>query len=848
MIYLVLVEMEAESNNRNLPILASVAANAIPSEETVYLGVNRGHITKCKEDLSILSTTDAKHDFGGKSSPEYIENAVKRFIPHWMTSRTYPSLSEETAFKLVVGEEIETVFRTILTNNNVGELNLVNPRRKYLTYGVTRESLKSGADLQNFLKKTTNAQNHIFSIDFDNQHLLELAKIGPVVPNANIFVVNSRETIADPAPKTIVDLKKNIKKYMGNTGIKLIQLHDSDPNNVSYTMFDDYQLDILNDFYSNLNIELAPIDRKTNNTKIIITSVDGGYSKVILNPKKEGSIASGIEKLVKFLSPKNAFDDQVQIVQKRAGDWLQALSCLQNTRPYTPLLPPEAPYILVTHDRVLLSYALYIGVNVIFLKAKHGDSPQSVVLFYNNIEQKKISFKTSLEQFWKINGPQRLEFAFQLRERLIAETNAKNQQESFILTQLLEAMIQAKAENKPNKFNTKCTDYIKTLLRNIIRKEKMESLNNTTTTIRQENTAEIIAQFSNITDENEEYLKNIQNFVTICEQNITQYGADINKATINAAKITDITIELEKRVRLESPQYLKKNNCKDADFTGRTPRHKPYISALLEFLQDNEAQATANLLSILNNNIQLGGGGYEEAKVLIEQLEYQNAHPDNYINYNYFSFADTEEDPTVSEIFINLYEYQFQSVQKLLSVKGANIELTYRFMAIVINDFIVKDDFIAEDDYLQYKNAVIREFTSIHPKNWIPYFSEKNNNSNPSRTSQLCMDCIEHFYTFNYLNSMRSVPNKRQTVKNHNPKELPTVNKLKLAHKNRTMKKFKRKRNAALSTKRQLSYLAPHNPFQEEEEYSPPHIPAGGNRTNKSNKLKKTRRRQRQPS
>jgi hypothetical protein len=820
-------------NNMNLPILASVAANVIPLEEIVYLGVNRSNIEKCKEDLSILSTTDAKHDFGGKSSPEYIISAVQRFTPHWMITRTYPSLSEETAFKLVVGEEIEQVFRRVLTNNNVSQLNLVNPKRNYLTYGVSRASLQSGADLQNFLQKTTGAQNHIFSIDFDNQHLLELAKIGPLVPNANIFVVNSRETIADPAPKTIVDLKKNIKKYMGNTGIKLTQLHDSEPNNVNYTMFDDYQLDILNDFYSSLNIELAPIDRKTNNTKVIITSPDGGYSKVILNPKKEGSIASGIEKLVKFFSKKNEFDNQVQIVQKRAGDWLQALSCLQNMRSYEPLLPPEAPYILVTHDRVLLSYALYIGVNVIFLKQENRSEnmPQSIILFYNNIEQKKISFKTSLEKFWKINGPQRLEFAFELRGRLIAEAIAKNEQDSLLLNTFLNAMAEAKAENKPRRFNTKCTDYIETLLRIIIRNEKMESLYKTQATIRQEDTAEIIAQFSNITDENEQNLKQIQDFLTICEENITKYGNNINKATINAAIITDITMGLEKRVRLESPQYLKKNNCKDVEFSGGNPNHKPYINALLKFLQDNEPQATVNLLSILNNNIQFGGS--EEAEALIANLEHQNLTPENYINYNYFSFADNEEGPTVSEIFINLYEYQFQAVQKLLSVRDANIELTYRFMEIIINDFIV------EDDDLQYKNAVFQEFKSINPQNWVGVISGKNNNY-PSRIIQLCMDCIEHFYTFEYLNNYnmpRSVFNITQKLKTRNPKQLPTLTNRRNARTATAMRTLKRKRNTALLTKRQLQTL-------QEEQY-PPTIPAGGSRTNK---FKKTRKRQGQHS
>jgi hypothetical protein len=357
----------------------------------------------------------------------------------------------------------------------------------------------------------------------------------------------------------------------------------------------------------------------------------------------------------------------------------------------------------------------------------------------------------------------------------------------------------------------------------------MESLYKTQATILQESTPEIIAQFSNITDENEQILKPVQEFISICEENITKYGNDINKSTINAAIITDITMGLEKRVRLESPQYLKKNNCKEVDFNGRNSLHKPYINALLKFLQDNEPQATVNLLSILNNNIQFGGS--EEAEALIANLEHQNLTPENYINYNYFSFADNEEGPTVSEIFINLYEYQFQAVQKLLSVRDANIELTYRFMEIIINDFIV------EDDDLQYKNAVFQEFKSINPQNWVGVISEKNNNY-PSRIIQLCMDCVEHFYTFEYLNNYnmpRSVFNITRKLKTRNPKQQPTLTNRRNARRTRAMKTFRRKRNDALLTKRQQQA------FQEEQ--YPPYIPAGGRRTNK---FKKTRKRQRQ--
>ena len=171
-------------------------------------------------------------------------------------------------------------------------------------------------------------------------------------------------------------------------------------------------------------------------------------------------------------------------------------------------------------------------------------------------------------------------------------------------------------------------------------------------------------------------------------------------------------------------------------------------------------------------------------------------------------------------------------------------------MAIVINDFIVKEDFIVEDDYLQYKNAVIQEFTSIEPQNWIPYFSEKNNNSNPSRTHQLCMDCIEHFYTFKYLNNYnvrRSVFKTTQKINKVNPKQLPTANSYRRARGTRVINSFRGKRIAGILTRRRLYSLQPQQqPQQPQQQLQQQEIiPAGGRRTNK---LKKTRRRQRERS
>jgi hypothetical protein len=56
---------------------------------------------------------------------------------------------------------------------------------------------------------------------------------------------------------------------------------------------------------------------------------------------------------------------------KRSGDWLQALSCLDLNRSYS--VPLNGKMILVTHDRILLWYALFMGIHVAFTCLRTGE-------------------------------------------------------------------------------------------------------------------------------------------------------------------------------------------------------------------------------------------------------------------------------------------------------------------------------------------------------------------------------------------------------------------------------------------------------------------------------------------
>jgi len=68
---------------------------------------------------------------------------------------------------------------------------------------------------------------------------------------------------------------------------------------------------------------------------------------------------------------------------KRSGDWLQALSCLDTKREYNDGEGVAENIALITHDRVLLVYSLFLGINV-FFTCKDGE-----LLYFKSLSLKK---------------------------------------------------------------------------------------------------------------------------------------------------------------------------------------------------------------------------------------------------------------------------------------------------------------------------------------------------------------------------------------------------------------------------------------------------------------------------
>jgi len=238
-------------------------------------------------------------------------------------------------------------------------------------------------------------------VDFSQHHFME--KLGEGKRSNNtIYYLMTPEVVNDPAGKTNIH---NKSVFENKNGVNLVSCLQNTPNPMSYTKYNPYETNPLNNFFSNYDFSLLPIKQvftSAKNEKLISTlniNYDRGenvpFTDTIEDSKGENSITtvlgylkSIIHKLNKntFGSSSNdvnkkdnlQFNFNSKVQQKRGGDWFQVLSCLDaKNRTYTQILPGNSrqqidnsvlgPVYFVTHDQIAVSYALLNGANVIYM-------------------------------------------------------------------------------------------------------------------------------------------------------------------------------------------------------------------------------------------------------------------------------------------------------------------------------------------------------------------------------------------------------------------------------------------------------------------------------------------------
>lgn len=371
-----------------------------------------------KNHIANLALADAEHDLGEVLSPAFADRnsqllgKFNQGIPYSST-RPGHKISEDVALNSVFSNMENwqnKVVDVTSPKTDVSLLNITfNQGQTYFTYNAVKFCIKSHGEYKppssDFGKKFVENTNlggsgneAAIIVDFSQHHFLEKIKEGT---NANNFIVHylmTPEVVNDPAGKPNVHNKSifgntSMGGMLQNPGVELRSYVQNDPEPLSYTKFNEYEPNPLNNFFSNYEFTLSPIQQNYTNQKaekFITTlniSYDNGDKKPLTNTVEDSKGENSITTVIAYLrnlinrlfNATDIFNFNSKCQQKRGGDWFQALACLDaKNRTYTQILPEtdrsksftlneKCPVYLVTHDRIAVAFALSNGINVIYM-------------------------------------------------------------------------------------------------------------------------------------------------------------------------------------------------------------------------------------------------------------------------------------------------------------------------------------------------------------------------------------------------------------------------------------------------------------------------------------------------
>lgn len=242
----------------------------------------------------------------------------------------------------------------------------------------------------------------------------------------NIYIISSLENESDPAGKigsidnsfTPKDLEEDTTADLyAKDKINVFFLVEDDKSyNSNFPVWTDSNKNSL--LYSKCNLrtfrnpdgKIACQVRLPNNTTIEHKDL-GSISKI-----REAGYAM-VRKYLEYNSkplPDQRSEISHYYLLKRAGDWCQALCLLDRDRIYRVkdekfkdtdnkfsinqflTTNPNTEVALLTHDRVLLSYALQLGLNVLFSVLFTGEDKTIVQIYFKNQKSKNKEFRYEL--------------------------------------------------------------------------------------------------------------------------------------------------------------------------------------------------------------------------------------------------------------------------------------------------------------------------------------------------------------------------------------------------------------------------------------------------------------------
>lgn len=216
----------------------------------------------------------------------------------------------------------------------------------------------------------------------------------------NIYFINSKENLSDPAPKPTVDTLAT-----KNKNVNIYFLEEADPTSTTiYPVWPGNGKDQNAHVYSGYNMITKKGEGKVVSATLISKT---GLVVPVEDIKESSKVSNAVSNAVLSMITKNNPDDAMAyFFLKRAGDWCQALTLLDKSRKYKITAAKgttDAPYssettlaelearnakiVLITNDRVLLAYSISLGLNVMFTNVRNA---ANWLVYFRNRESGKV--------------------------------------------------------------------------------------------------------------------------------------------------------------------------------------------------------------------------------------------------------------------------------------------------------------------------------------------------------------------------------------------------------------------------------------------------------------------------
>lgn len=417
---------------------SSAAAANISLFESVFSNSTK---TDCIQLLSNLAASDGHHD-----QPQAVDQTTIAYLgkglPGIPSADSVEGEVETKAFKSILidkdffpGMSFTNYIKSKINNTiDIGISSSNKPLHKYLTGHMQLEASSNrdggvvpdrdpSAKFAEILRLTNQTTKILFSVDFNHHSFVENLLRGTIQPNP-IYIITAPPTINDPGPK-INPFDKTIFKQEHTQGYQICSVVETatDDLGTDYTPYDVNLASPNNMFVSKYNINLSPLKQIiTGKTSKFTTDMVISYSPsdnlkpyiaTITNSGDNNSNSIIKAKLTSILAKlrsltgsneakKNIeyFNFNEKLAEKRSGDFLQAQFLLDlKNRSFMQIIPSRQPInfkddsigFFVTHDLVAASYALFLGINLIFL-----DYYGNVFIFKNIQDFERVGNKINI--------------------------------------------------------------------------------------------------------------------------------------------------------------------------------------------------------------------------------------------------------------------------------------------------------------------------------------------------------------------------------------------------------------------------------------------------------------------